>query len=115
MGKLIITPKGIFRMFYWQDIERSNIFIRILNLIFAIVLSFGAYSTVYLSNMNIILKIIIGSYLIVNIMSYWPTEYLLDEKNKVVSATFFIFQNNFILFSFIILLRYVLKEQKLLL
>ncbi|WP_252251002.1 hypothetical protein [Clostridium sp. ZBS13] len=110
MKKIFLVIKKLLLIFWWQDIEKSNFVVRILNYIFAFTLSFGAFCLMYSSNFNLILKISIGMYLILSFMSFWPTSYLLEDKNEVVGGIFYIFQNKFIFFSFIILLRYVIKE-----
>ncbi|MPQ44611.1 hypothetical protein [Clostridium tarantellae] len=112
MKKISLIIKNLLLIFWWQDIEKSNIFVRILNYIFAFSLSFGSFSLVILSNINIILKIILGIYLIINIISFWPVSHLLEQKDKFKGSMFFIFQNNCILFSFIILLNYIIKKEE---
>ncbi|MBW6409290.1 hypothetical protein [Clostridium weizhouense] len=113
MKKVFLVIKKILLIFWWQDIEKSNFFVRILNSIWAFTLSFGAFSLVYSSNMNLIFKIIIGTYLILSFMSFWPTSHLLDNKDEVEGGIFYIFQRVFILFSFIILLRYVINDENI--
>ncbi|GAA0078681.1 hypothetical protein UT300005_30600 [Clostridium sp. CTA-5] len=112
MKKVFLVIKKILLILWWQDIEKSNLFVRILNYIWAFTLSFGAFSLVYLSNMNLILKIIIGTYLILNFMSFWPTSNLLDDKDEVEGGIFYIFQRIFVLFSFVIILKHVINEEK---
>lgn len=107
---IFLVIKKLLVIFWWQDIEKSNIFVRILNYIFAFTLSFGVFSWVYLSNMNIFFKIIIGTYGILTFMSFWPASYLLEEESKVKGAIFYIFQKPLIIFSFIILLKCVINE-----
>ncbi|AOR23785.1 hypothetical protein [Clostridium taeniosporum] len=111
MKKAFLAIKELLIIFWWQDIEKSNFFVRILNYIFAFTLSFGVFSWVYLSNMNLILKIIVGTYGILTFMSFWPASNLLDEESEVKGSIFYIFQNVLIIFSFIIILRYVIKER----
>ncbi|KAI3349550.1 hypothetical protein FDB55_09370 [Clostridium botulinum] len=112
MKKALLVVKRLLIIFWWQDIEKSNIFVRILNYIFAFTLSFGAFSWTYLSNMNLILKIIVGTYGVLTFMSFWPASNLLDEESEAKGSIFCIFQNTFIIFSFIIILRYVINEEK---
>ncbi|ACD54156.1 hypothetical protein ST12_09545 [Clostridium botulinum] len=112
MKKALLVVKRLLIIFWWQDIEKSNIFVRILNYIFAFTLSFGAFSWTYLSNMNLILKIIVGTYGVLTFMSFWPASNLLDEESEVKGSIFYIFQNVLIIFSFIIILRYIIKEEK---
>ncbi|AIY79843.1 hypothetical protein FDC58_06555 [Clostridium botulinum] len=112
MKRVLLIIKKLLIIFWWQDIEKSNIFVRILNYIFAFTLSFGAFSWTYLSNMNLILKIIVGIYGVLTFMSFWPASNLLDEESEAKGSIFYIFQNTLIIFSFIILLRYIIKEEK---
>ncbi len=112
MKKVLLIVKRLLIIFWWQDIEKSNIFVRILNYIFAFTLSFGAFSWTYLSNMNLILKIIVGTYGVLTFMSFWPASYLLDEESEANGSTFYIFQNVLIIFSFIIILRYIIINEK---
>ncbi|MGN2338775.1 hypothetical protein ACTFIN_11750 [Clostridium cagae] len=112
MKRVLLIIKKLLIIFWWQDIEKSNIFVRILNYIFAFTLSFGAFSWTYLSNMNLILKIIVGTYGVLTFMSFWPASHLLDEESEAKGSIFYIFQNTLIIFSFIILLRYIIKEEK---
>ncbi|MBN1068211.1 hypothetical protein [Clostridium sp. ZS2] len=112
MKRVLLIIKKLLIIFWWQDIEKSNIFVRILNYIFAFTLSFGAFSWTYLSNMNLILKIIVGTYGVLTFMSFWPASNLLDEESEAKGSIFYIFQNTLIIFSFIILLRYIIKEEK---
>ncbi|MBN1035698.1 MULTISPECIES: hypothetical protein [Clostridium] len=112
MKKVLLVAKKLLIIFWWQDIEKSNIFVRLLNYIFAFTLSFGAFSWTYLSNMNLSFKIIVGTYGVLTFMSFWPASYLLDEESEVKGSIFYIFQNALIIFSFIIILRYIIKEEK---
>ncbi|NFS94001.1 hypothetical protein FDF05_13785 [Clostridium botulinum] len=112
MKRVLLIIKKLLIIFWWQDIEKSNIFVRILNYIFAFTLSFGAFSWTYLSNMDLILKIIVGIYGVLTFMSFWPASNLLDEESEAKGSIFYIFQNTIIIFSFIILLRYIIKEEK---
>ena len=113
MKKVLLIIKKLLIIFWWQDIEKSNVFVRILNYIFAFTLSFGAFSWTYLSNMNLILKIIVGTYGVLTFMSFWPASNLLDEESEAMGSIFYIFQNTLIIFSFIILLRYIIKEENI--
>ncbi|MBN1038895.1 hypothetical protein DVW12_09290 [Clostridium botulinum] len=113
MKKVLLIIKKLLIIFWWQDIEKSNVFVRILNYIFAFTLSFGAFSWTYLSNMNLILKIIVGTYGVLTFMSFWPASNLLDEESEAKGSIFYIFQNTLIIFSFIILLRYIIKEENI--
>ncbi|EJO5348982.1 hypothetical protein NRP93_003134 [Clostridium botulinum] len=113
MKKIFPVIKKLLLYFWWQDIEKSHFLPRILNLFFSLFLSFCSCAWMYGANITIILKIIIGLYLILSFMSFWPVSNLLDEKNKFIGAAFFIFQNNFILFSFPILLRYIIKVENI--
>ncbi|NFT07466.1 hypothetical protein FDF26_10385 [Clostridium botulinum] len=113
MKRVLLIIKKLLIIFWWQDIEKSNIFVRVLNYIFAFTLSFGAFSWTYLSSMNLILKIIVGTYGVLTFMSFWPASNLLDEESEAKGSIFYIFQNTLIIFSFIILLRYIIKEENI--
>lgn len=110
MKKIFLVIKKLLLIFWWQDIKKSNFILRILSHMFVLALSFGAVCLMYSSNFNLIFKIIIGTYLILSFISFWPTSYLLDEKSEVIGGMFFIFQNIFVFFAFIILLRCVINE-----
>ncbi|MDK0545595.1 hypothetical protein P5F50_02230 [Clostridium perfringens] len=58
MKKLAFIIKNILKFWWWQDIEKSNIFIRLMNLGMALFLSFCLLVWMYGENFNIILKII---------------------------------------------------------
>lgn len=100
----------LFKYFIWQDIEKSHFLPRILNLIFAIFLSFCTLALLHGVNINIVLKIVIGIYLILNFMSFWPAYYLIERKSESSSFIFIILKSSCVLFSFIMLSNYVFKN-----
>ena len=100
----------LFKYFIWQDVEKSHFLPRILNLIFAIFLSFCTLALLHGVNINIVLKTVIGIYLILNFISFWPAYYLIERKSEAASFIFIILKGTCILFSFIILLKYVFKK-----
>lgn len=113
MKKLLIIIKKLLLYFWWQDVEKSHFIPRILNIIFCLILSFGCFSVIYLSHLNILFKLFLGAYLILSVFSFWPVSNLLDNKSKANGSVFFIFQNNFIFFSLIILIRFIIKEENI--
>ncbi|EOU1915555.1 hypothetical protein [Clostridium perfringens] len=57
MKKLSFIIKNILKFWWWQDIEKSNIFIRLMNLGMALFLSFCLLVWMYGENWNIISKV----------------------------------------------------------
>lgn len=57
MKKLSFIIKNILKFWWWQDIEKSNIFIRVMNLGMALFLSFCLLVWMYGENWNIISKV----------------------------------------------------------
>ncbi|MDK0898671.1 hypothetical protein P5F38_07420 [Clostridium perfringens] len=110
MKKLAFIIKNILKFWWWQDIEKSNIFIRVMNLGMALFLSFCLLIWMCGENWNIILRLFISIYGVLCFMSFWPVSYLFDEKDKVKGSTFYIFQNISVFFSIIILVVYILKN-----
>ena len=56
MKKLAFIIKNILKFWYWQDIEKSNVFIRVMNLGIALFLSFCLLVWMYGERFNIILR-----------------------------------------------------------
>ncbi|MGM8271790.1 hypothetical protein ACSXDL_02305 [Clostridium perfringens] len=107
---ILKQSQNILKFWYWQDIEKSNVFIRVMNLGIALFLSFCLLAWMYGESFNIILRSFISIYGVLCFMSFWPVSYLLDEKDKVKGSTFYIFQNISVFFSIIILVVYILKN-----
>ncbi|GAA0783138.1 hypothetical protein [Hathewaya limosa] len=105
--------KKILLCFWWQDIEKSHFLPRILCLFVSVALSFCIYAWMYEANINIIFKLIISIYLIVNILLFWPAHILLSEKNMFIGEVFYVFKNISVLFSFIVLFKYFMKKEQL--
>ncbi|EOU1115607.1 hypothetical protein ACV3VS_14630 [Clostridium perfringens] len=57
MKKLAFIIKNILKFWWWQDIEKSNIFIRVMNLGMALFLSFCLLIWMCGENWNIISKV----------------------------------------------------------
>ncbi|MCX0371057.1 hypothetical protein QTH11_02015 [Clostridium perfringens] len=110
MKKLAFIIKNILKFWWWQDIEKSNIFIRLMNLGMASFLSFCLLAWMYGESFNIILRSFISIYGVLCFISFWPVSYLFDEKDKAKGSTFYIFQNISVFFSIIILVVYILKN-----
>ncbi len=114
---ILKVMKKILLCIWWQDIEKSGFILRILSLAFSGFLSFCVYVWLYESNMNLFLKIIIGCYLISNILLYFPGKNLwLHKRDKLKydnlkddiseASWYFISDRIYFLFSFIILFIY---------
>ncbi|MDK0936594.1 hypothetical protein P5F51_10855 [Clostridium perfringens] len=110
MKKLAFIIKNILKFWWWQDIEKSNIFIRLMNLGMALFLSFCLLAWMYGESFNIILRSFISIYGVLCFMSFWPVSYLFDEEDKVKGSTFYIFQNISVFCSIILLIIYILKN-----
>ena len=57
MKKLAFIIKNILKFWWWQDIEKSNVFIRVMNLGMALFLSFCLLIWMCGENWNIISKV----------------------------------------------------------
>ncbi|GAA0068472.1 hypothetical protein UT300002_32610 [Clostridium perfringens] len=105
--------KSFLCLWFWQDIEKSNIFIRIMNWGIVLFLSFCIFCWCFAeTNIHICFRVIISLYGIFSLMSYWPASYLLDEKNKIGGFAFSVSQNISVLFSVFILFKYILSKYK---
>lgn len=112
MKKIFYVFKYILKYWFWQDVEKPNIFIQIINLIFSLFLSFCLVAWMYGEDWNVILRILISIYGVTCFMSFWPVSHLLDEKNKLIEGVFYIAQNIFIFCSIYILIIYILRKYK---
>ncbi len=90
----------IFKYWYWQDIEKSHIFPRILNLAFSTFLSLVVYWAISSLNISIFLKYLITVYSIINIFSFWPYYNYVDENSNLKGTVAYIFKKYLSLFHF---------------
>ncbi|MGG5460463.1 hypothetical protein [Clostridium sp. B9] len=112
MNKIFYILKSILKYWIWQDVEKPNIFIQILNLVFSLFLSFCLLAWMYGEDWHLILRILISIYGVCCFMSFWPVSHLLDEKNELIGSVFYIAQNIFIFCAIYFLIIYILKKYK---
>lgn len=112
MKKIFYVFKYILKYWFWQDVEKPNIFIQIINLIFSMFLSFCLLAWMYGESWNVVLRILISIYGFTCFMSFWPVSHLLDEKDKLIEGVFYIVQNIFIFCAIYILIIYILRKYK---
>ncbi len=82
MKKLAFIIKNILKFWYWQDIEKSNIFIRLMNLGMALFLSFCLLVWMYGESFNIILRSFISIYGVLCFMSFGQFHIYLMKRIK---------------------------------
>lgn len=112
MKRILVITKNILKYWWWQDIEKPNIFLKFINLGMALFLSFCLLAWMCGEDWNIILRIIISIYGSACFMSFWPVSYMFNKKDKLKESLFFIFKKFFLFFSIVILISYASKEYK---